>query len=235
MEPAGGTLAEWMNTLWGNIVMGLQVHPRHTLPWGGAMALGRDLFERLGVAEMWGGALCDDNALGKVVKAQRVPTLFVARAFAVEPALRSWRSFMAFGMRQLFFLRVTLPLDWAGGALAMSCLGPAPLGLALWLAWSAGAGAWDAGKTALAVVTAVCLVFIVLTVRNFERGVEQLLGQLGFQLVPLPGAALLLASPATVLMWLQVVASGIGRRVRWGPIVYEALGYSKTRVVKVEL
>jgi cellulose synthase/poly-beta-1,6-N-acetylglucosamine synthase-like glycosyltransferase len=234
MEPLGGTLTEWLNTLWGDIVMGLQVHPRHTLPWGGAMALKRDLFERLKVADLWGGSLTDDNALGQLLKSHGVPTAFAARAFVVEPAMTNWRGFMAFGRRQLFFLRVTIPLDWAGGAFAMTSLGPAPLGLALWLAWSAWAGAWDVGKAALAVVTAIFLIGILLTVRNFERGVEQLLIGLGFNIVRLPGPALLLASPATVIMWLQVVASGIGRRIKWGPIVYEAIGLSKTRVVKVE-
>jgi len=234
IEPRGGTLVEWMNTLWGNIVMSLQVHPRHTLVWGGAMALRRDLFDRLNVKELWRGALCDDNALGGLLRSNGVTTRFVPRAFAVEPAFETWKSFMAFGMRQLFFLRVTLPLDWVAGAFAMTCLGPLPLGLAAWLAWVALAGAWTGGHTVMAGVTALYLLLIIATVWNYEYGIEDLLGKLGFNIRGVPWPVLLLSSPATVLMWLQVVASGVGRRIKWGPVVYEAIAPSKTRVVKVE-
>ncbi len=84
--------------------------------WGGAMAIRRETFEKLEILRHWQGAVSDDYALSRVVKAAGQQIKFVPACLMVTQANTSWRQLLEFTTRQLTITRVYAPRLWAVAA-----------------------------------------------------------------------------------------------------------------------
>jgi ceramide glucosyltransferase len=98
----------------------LQVIGPLTQPWGGAMAIQRDLFEKLDVEELWGRHVVDDVCLARRLARDRIRTVAVPEANLETPLVRetmiNWHRWL---VRQLQYLRLCFPFTWAGAGFVM--------------------------------------------------------------------------------------------------------------------
>ena len=112
----------------------LQALSAFTQPWGGAMAMSRDAFERYGVAELWAHNVVDDCSLGALLQGRGVHVRLCAAALlsteAADHSLPVWRAWME---RQVLFLKFCMPGQWLllGVLAALMALPPVCAGLAL--------------------------------------------------------------------------------------------------------
>jgi hypothetical protein len=88
--------------------------PRLRMPWGGATAVTRALFERLAVAELWRRTVVDDVTLGARLRCAGIlPALPVGAPVETLLEAPRWGDFLDWLTRQLAFLKYLHPLSWA--------------------------------------------------------------------------------------------------------------------------
>lgn len=84
-----------------------------TQPWGGAMAMSREAFERHGVADLWASNVVDDCSLGAMLQREGEHVRFCPAALLKTPArehgLSQWTAWME---RQILFLKFCMRGQW---------------------------------------------------------------------------------------------------------------------------
>lgn len=80
--------------------------------WGGAMAVQRDLFERMSVPAFWKGAVSDDYGLTAAVRRAGLRIVYVPGALVACPDHTSAGEFLRWMRRQLVIVRVHDPALW---------------------------------------------------------------------------------------------------------------------------
>lgn len=84
-------------------------------PWGGATAIRRDTFERLGVATAWAHTIVDDLVLGNLVHRAGISVLSEPHNRLKSPVTNQTVSgFLSYLDRQVLFPRFTNPGVWIG-------------------------------------------------------------------------------------------------------------------------
>lgn len=110
----------------------LQALSAFTQPWGGAMCMSRQAFERYGVAELWKNNVVDDCSLAAHLQTQGVSVRLCAAALlrtrAAGHSLSVWRAWMD---RQVLFLRFCMPGQWLLLGILACIMALPPLGAAL--------------------------------------------------------------------------------------------------------
>lgn len=102
----------------------------HTV-WGGAMAVRREIFERLRIADHWSRAATDDLVLAREAWKAGVPVVFAAGAMSVSGPHKRLGNFLQWARRQILLVRVTTPGFYRAGLLVglvyllgyLGCLG----------------------------------------------------------------------------------------------------------------
>ncbi len=98
-----------------------------TQPWGGAMCISRQAFERYQVRDLWRGNVVDDCSLAGVLPARGVTVKLcpgaLLRTEAAAHRMDVWRAWMD---RQVLFLKFCVPSQWRllGGLCAVMALPP---------------------------------------------------------------------------------------------------------------
>jgi hypothetical protein len=95
VRPENGGFVPWIYTVCVEMMYVFQNAPGLSQPWGGAMAMSRDVFERLKVADTWRTSVVDDVSLARVLKANSV------RVRTVPPVCRE-TSATGLDLRDLF-------------------------------------------------------------------------------------------------------------------------------------
>lgn len=81
--------------------------------WGGSMAIRREDFEGIGVAEKWSGAVVDDLSLSQLVHKKRLKGVMVPSCIAhTDELLPSVKASVAWFERQIMFLKVYFKHLW---------------------------------------------------------------------------------------------------------------------------
>ena len=250
--PARRGLLPLLSVLWGALVAPAQADPRFAQLWGGAMAIRREYFEALAVAQAWAGASTDDDALTRVVRRAGLSIVLAPQCYVLSTGAGSWREFMAWGMRQLLLMRIYLPgMWWLGlGMTAITALTPvvglaitgvaliAAPGLLVWGLLLLGAGLGLPLSSAIAVRS---------TERLLNRAPRAIHSQAfevcdTSQVSPMPetsGQAIprlawpyfLACLPGAWVFWAHFIRSSLTRRVVWQGVTYELLGPERTVVV----
>jgi len=113
-RPANGGFVSWIYAVCVEIMYVFQNVPGLGLPWGGAMAISREAFERLKVADTWRTSVVDDLSLARVLKAHgvRVRTVPQVCRETLVTGL-DLRDLFEWMVRQLQYIRFVFPGMWA--------------------------------------------------------------------------------------------------------------------------
>lgn len=117
-DSALATLGYTINVLFMRF---LQALPNLTQPWGGAMAVSREAFERYQIAKLWQDNVVDDCSLAALleragIRARLCPGALLG-TIAIQHSFTVWRAWLE---RQVLFLKFCLPGQWL--ALGLVCL-----------------------------------------------------------------------------------------------------------------
>ena len=80
--------------------------------WGGAMAIRRDVFDRVGVRQAWQHAASDDYLLTHAVRQGGLPVAFAPACFVASYERTTWRELFAFARRQFVITRICRNRLW---------------------------------------------------------------------------------------------------------------------------
>lgn len=143
-SPRDPTAANLLLTCLNGLVIGLMGPTRYNLIWGGAWAVRRADFEAFGFPSAWSGALCDDLAVSRVVRAAGRSVTFVPHCLTISEIDTTWAGLIEFARRQYLLVRVYTPAWWRG-----SCVTGLMIHGSLWtmvvtaLVWMRTGGRWQ--------------------------------------------------------------------------------------------
>lgn len=193
------------------------------LAWGGAMALHRDLLDRLDLPAAWRAAVTDDLTLTQVVRAnggyvESIRDLLVPSGVAFD-----LYQLLAFGRRQYQIVRACTPRHWALAAFVTTASSLGWLTAAVLIASGAG---WAAGLAAI-----VYGFDAARGVLRWRVGRTKWPGRRGH---PLDRTLWVdaLATPLVMAVHATCVWSSLaGRRMRWAGVTYAVDGPNDVTVV----
>jgi hypothetical protein len=147
----------------------LQAVSVFTQPWGGAMAISRQAFERYRIEELWSTNVVDDCSLAGLLLARRghmrlCPGALLLTQAAAHPQ-EQWTSWFD---RQILFLKFCTPAMWHLMGLGLALLfAPTLCSLTLLVSWPlfGGAPAWSVPAAAAHLVF---LLHFALALRDFS-------------------------------------------------------------------
>lgn len=114
-DPAG--FWPLLRSVWNAVVAGNYGPGQNRFAWGGAMAIRREMFERLDVAGHWRGSLSDDQGLSAAVKQAGLLIVYAPGAIVVSSDQTGALEFLRWIERQLIIVKVYSPRLW-GAAFA---------------------------------------------------------------------------------------------------------------------
>jgi GT2 family glycosyltransferase len=116
-EGDGPTL---LRSAWNASIAGLLGPGGRNFAWGGSTAIRGDVFARAGIAALWEGALSDDYALARGVRASGLRLVFVPTCLVPSYGACTWRALFEFTTRQIRITRVYEPQMWWVGLLSFT-------------------------------------------------------------------------------------------------------------------
>jgi cellulose synthase/poly-beta-1,6-N-acetylglucosamine synthase-like glycosyltransferase len=114
--PEPVSLATLLRSAWNAAVLTVLGDHDHNFAWGGAMAIRREVFHRIGVAEAWKGALSDDLAMTHAVRRAGLRVEFVPSCIVGSRGDVGLLELLSWCSRQLAITRVYWPALFAVGA-----------------------------------------------------------------------------------------------------------------------
>lgn len=106
-------LASALRAVWNaSIASALGANEKKNFCWGGAMAMRRDVFERVQIGEKWRGTLSDDFAVTRALAEANFPIRFVPQCLTASVGDCSLRELIEFTTRQMKITRTYAPHLW---------------------------------------------------------------------------------------------------------------------------
>ena len=202
---------------------------KHNHAWGGAMAIRREYFDRLGIADIWADAITDDLTLSTAAKRAKLRVVFEPKCFSASCDVFTWPRLFEFVRRQFIITRVCTPWVW------LLALGASlQYALAFWLGLFFTVWAWRSGYAGLYLVWPVpAILYGFAVVKAVLRRLDICIA------LPEHAAAIkpatwmdILASPLTNLVMLVcILASSIARVITWRGITYRLHRGGKTEIL----
>ncbi len=195
----------------------------HCLLWGGSMALTREAFDELDLANLLRGCLNDDLMISRAARKAGKRIIFVRSLLAPSPVDYNWSSMFEFARRQYFQVRVYVLRYW------LTALGFTTLWLAgVAICWGRLLmGDWAAALPIAAVAGAN-------GIKTWLRG-AYLREQFPPEVLKRLEQARRIEWPATTLQfflhWLMILSALPIRRISWAGIRYEVKGRNQVQVV----
>ena len=121
--PAPAGFWPLLRSVWNAVVAGGYGPGQNRFAWGGAMAIRRDMFERLEVARHWRGSVSDDQGISAAVKEAGLLIVYAPGAIVVSSDQTGAMEFLRWIERQLIITKVYSPRLWgaAFGAHIVYC------------------------------------------------------------------------------------------------------------------
>lgn len=197
--------------------------------WGGSMAIKKENFEKLGIREIWPGALSDDYSLSYAVKKAGKKVVFIPGGIVASYEKTTWSKLFEFARRQFLITRVFMPEAWFF-ALVSSLYAVAGLFGSLEIAiYAMAAGLPDRGfYMAVPIVFVFCqlvnslLRFFIIKVRLKEN----------FKKMRITIITDFLISPfCSILILVCVLSAAFGRTITWRGVRYKLVSPDKTVVL----
>ena len=222
-------IATELRSSWNaSIATALGPNTRSNFCWGGSMAIRKDTFERLNIAQAWSGALSDDFAVTRAVNKAGFKIEFVPAALTASVENCTFREMLEFTTRQMKITRVYAQhlwlLSWFGSGLFCSVMVAAVVIAAFSPVTS---------FSFLAALSTLSLVFVCsigkawlrskaveLVLRDYRT---ELALQVKWQL------SLWLFTPA--IFFYNSVAAAVSRRMSWRGVTYELKSPTETVII----
>ena len=112
ISPRRGFASELRSVWNASIASSLGPGRGNAFCWGGALAIGRETFERLNIREKWLGTVSDDFVLAREVRAAGMPIVFVPQALTPSVEDCTFREMLEFTTRQMKLTRVYARALW---------------------------------------------------------------------------------------------------------------------------
>jgi Glycosyl transferase family 21 len=222
--PEEGGFWSLLRSAWDSTIIGrLGADDGKNFAWGGAMAVRRETFERVRVAEFWKNSISDDYRLADAVHAAKLGVHFTPKAMAATPGETNRGEFLDWATRQLIITKVYRRGLWTVGLIAhaiycaaiVACLAAALTGNPL------GLGA-----------------LVVVTIPGMAQGAAR--GHAGTLMFPgrqewfdRHGSIYFWMTPLATWVWLYAfLASAATNRIQWRDYEYELIAPDKTRLVR---
>ena len=119
---------------WNASVAGFLGPHANNFVWGGSTAIRRKTFDDALVQDFWAGALSDDFALTRAVRAAGFDIVYVPTCLVPSHGACGWGELLEFTTRQMKITRVYSPRVWTLGFFSHTLFSVAFLGLTLSLA-----------------------------------------------------------------------------------------------------
>ncbi len=111
--PERPTIASELRSAWNaSIATALGSNTKSNFCWGGAMAIPRDVFERLKIADIWANVVSDDFAVTRTVHAAGLGIKFVPAAMTASVDRCTFGEMLEFTNRQMKITRVYASRLW---------------------------------------------------------------------------------------------------------------------------
>jgi cellulose synthase/poly-beta-1,6-N-acetylglucosamine synthase-like glycosyltransferase len=127
----------WIACGINSMVSGVMGCHRFNLVWGGAWAMRVTTFCQLDLPAAWAGSLSDDLTISRLVHAARLKVAFEPHCLATSPVDFTWTTLAEFVRRQFLVVRVYAPIWWlfalCASALTLVCLASSVILSVLWL------------------------------------------------------------------------------------------------------
>jgi cellulose synthase/poly-beta-1,6-N-acetylglucosamine synthase-like glycosyltransferase len=214
-EPA--SFPTLLRSAWNASVLTVLGQHDRNFAWGGAMAIRREVFDRIGVAKAWQGALSDDYAMTHAVRRAGLRVEFVPSCLVASRGDASFREVVSWCARQIAITRVYWPAFFAVAATTHLLYG-AFLALALLQ-----------GRFAL---TALVLLPGVIGGSLRAKAIAELAPQWREAISRHLWAYALLVPVSGMLTLLGVLRAMVSRRIEWRGKVYEMRSPTETRIVR---
>ena len=202
---------------------------QHYPIWGGSWAIRRTTFADVGMLDSWRGTLSDDLVATNVLRRRGLGIEYEPACMVASPVDGTLWSHFAFMRRQYIISRFHLPGLWLGGLLGSSILGVSWLYLVALAAWAIAVNSWLVYPAVAAAVAIHGLNVVrgsirqslaALYISEYEPQFRQS-AWFDVWLNPLTGWFSMLA----------LVASAMGRDIRWRGTTYRLLKGGATRII----
>ena len=192
------------------------------LAWGGSMAIRMKDFRELGVEQIWEKALSDDLSLSRAVRRHHRKMVFVPACMIASFHTTTWKKLFEFSRRQFIITRIYSPLMWLFGLLN-TALGIVTLWgsliVAIWALRFDWAFAW--------VYSLLSVLFWGLQLLRAilrQKIIATLLPQYEEQMKTARYADLFLFWAWSILLFIIILSSAVGRTITWRNIRYRLNG-----------
>lgn len=223
------SLATEIRASWNaSIASALGPNTKSNFCWGGSMAIRRDAFEKLNIAEAWSVALSDDFAVTNALKNAGLKIEFVPAALTPSVENCTFRQMLEFTTRQMKITRVYSPhlwlLSWFGSGLFCSVM----------LTSAVIVTTWPPSSLAFVIATLTILAVSACSIGKAHlrsKAAELVLIEHQDEMKAQRKWQLILWQIAPAVFFYNCVAAAISRRLTWRGITYELKSPTETVII----
>ena len=196
--------------------------------WGGGTAIRRDLFEEIGMLDVWQNAFSDDYSLTIAIERTRRQIVFLPECLTPSYIQTDFPGLLEFTNRQIKITRIYRPGMWAS-AFATHFLFCFTLLLGLVVALDLAIESRPSSQ----VITLFVLTLLLAAFRGALRviGVTEAIPSCRAEIMAQSWIYILVTLLVPFLYLLNFFASLFGRRITWRGIRYEIISPNQTRVL----
>jgi len=201
--------------------------------WGGSMAIRVETFKETKLEEIWQKALSDDLSLSYAVKKAGLKVAFVPACLAASFESSTWSQTFEFAKRQFLITKVFSPATWSLAVLSST--------FSVFALWGALAIALYANSSRLDYIWFYFAVPALSFISQFLRAVtrQRMIGKLLKDYLPKLKYAIvadiLFFWLWSIILWLIILLTSIGRTIRWRGIRYKVISPTETVILPEKL
>lgn len=213
---------------WNASVVTMLGNHEHNFCWGGGTAIRRELFEQLGMLDIWQNSLSDDYSLTMAIERSRRQIVFLPECLTPSFVQTDFPGLLEFTNRQVKITRFYRPNMWAT-AFATHFLYCFTLFLGFFVSLSLTIDSRPASQ----IIMLWLLPLLLSSMRGALRviGASEALPSFRKDLLNQSWIYILFTLLIPFLYLVNFAASLAGRRVRWRGIQYEIVSADQTRIL----
>jgi ceramide glucosyltransferase len=226
--PNRSNLATMLLAAWNAPIVTMLSEKGKNFCWGGGMAIRRDVFDKIGVAEDWKNSVSDDYSMTRALQRANRPIMFLPECLTLSYVETDFPGLLEFTNRQILITRVYAQEMWAFG-LATHLLYCLTLLLGVFLTLGDVMATLPAFHHAVLTFLPVLLGVIRSSLR--VAGVTEVLPGARAQIMGQAWIYILLTIFVPFLYLVNFATSLMTRKIKWRDITYELISPEHTHIV----